>query len=61
MAEHEITVTILTDAEYQELQKRAKKQRRDETQQLNTEVERILTPKITRAMGGTRRGARQAA
>lgn len=47
MAEHDITVTILTDVEYQELQKRAKKQRRDETQQLNTEVERLLTPKKT--------------
>lgn len=61
MAEHTITVTIRTDAEYEQLQKRAYKQRRDETQQLNTEVERLLTPKTTRQSSGKQSKLRQAA
>lgn len=67
----QITVTIRTEAAYAALEVRAFMQWRTLEQQLNAEVERMLTPAkqrgesdgtaTPRAMGGTRRGARQAA
>lgn len=67
MAEHEITVTIRTDEEYTALQELARRQWRDETQQLNTEVERVLLQLVKSANAATqperqiiRRGPRAA-
>lgn len=61
MAEHTITVTIRTDAEYETLERRAAKQWRDATQQLSAEVERLLAPKVERKATVQRRGPRSVA